>query len=225
VQSTASTRRATAAPRAEALSPAAAVAGQPPHRPHLETVAAGHPDRPALEQLVAETYATKHGARITGFLPTFLALRSPLGSLRATAGLRPAAGGELFLEQYLDGPVEAALGRAAGATIARSRIAEIGNLAARECRSACKLALLLPERLARDGHDWVVFTATDVVRALITGLGTPLVELAAATPDRLRSPRDDWGRYYERSPRVVAAWLPAGGALTRHGLRRQRAGR
>jgi hypothetical protein len=172
--------------------------------------------------MITATYAEKHGARVASFMPTLLALRSASGSVRAVAGLRAATAGELFLEQYLDLPAEDALGAAIGQPVARARIAEIGNLAARECRSACRLALLLPAWLGQRGHDWVVFTATNTVRGILQGLGTPVVELAPAAPERLRQRQDDWGRYYANDPRVMAAYLPAGGSLTRHGFRRRR---
>jgi hypothetical protein len=219
VQVTALTYGAAAAP-AGATPPCPAE--QPSYRPALQAIAADHPERQALEQMITATYAEKHGARVASFMPTLLALRSASGSVRAVAGLRAATAGELFLEQYLDLPAEDALGAAIGQPVARARIAEIGNLAARECRSACRLALLLPAWLGQRGHDWVVFTATNTVRGILQGLGTPVVELAPAAPERLRQRQDDWGRYYANDPRVMAAYLPAGGSLTRHGLRRRR---
>ncbi len=201
------------------LSPA-----QPSCRPALQAVPPGHPERPALEAMIAETYAEKHGARICSFMPTLLALKDAAGSVRAVAGIRAAAGETLFLEQYLDGPVEESLTAAIGQPVGRDAIAEVGNLAARECRSACRLALMLPGWLGERGHDWVVFTATNVVRGILQGLGTRVVELAPASAARLRQRQDDWGRYYNTDPRVMAAYLPAGGTLKRHGFRQRRTG-
>jgi hypothetical protein len=201
------------------LSPA-----QPSCRPTLQVVAPGHPERPALEAMIAGTYAEKHGARICSFMPTLLALKDSSGSTRAVAGIRPAAHDTLFLEQYLDDPVEQALAVAIGQPVARTAIAEVGNLAARECRSACRLALLLAGWLGERGHEWVVFTATNVVRGILQGLGSRVVELAQASAARLRQHQDDWGRYYNTDPRVMAAYLPAGATLTRHGFRQRRTG-
>jgi hypothetical protein len=222
VQVSAYDHGAAAAPAAQLARSPRSSPERPSHRPALEAVPGDHPERPALEAFIATTYRSKHGAHVCSFMPTMLALRGTDRNVRAVVGLRAAAGSELFLEQYLDEPVEAALGRAIGRNVDRSRIVEIGNLAARECRSACRLALMLPAWLGSRGHSWVVFTATSTVRAILDGLGTPLVELAAAAPERLRHRADDWGRYYASDPRVVAAYLPAGGALTRHGLRRRR---
>jgi hypothetical protein len=174
--------------------------------------------------MIAGTYAEKHGARICSFMPTLLALKDSGGSARAVAGLRPAAGDTLFLEQYLDDPVEQALAAAIGRPVARAAIAEVGNLAARECRSACRLAILLPAWLGERGHEWVVFTATNVVRGILQGLGSRVVELAPASAARLQQRQDDWGRYYSTDPRVMAAYLPAGATLTRHGFRQRRTG-
>jgi hypothetical protein len=188
----------------------------------LQAVPQGHPERPALEAMIAATYAEKHGARICSFMPTLLALKDAAGSVRAVAGIRAAAGETLFLEQYLDDPVEQALAVAIGRPVGRNAIAEVGNLAARECRSACRLAILLPGWLGERGHEWVVFTATSVVRGILQGLGSRVVELAPASPARLRQRQDDWGSYYNTDPRVMAAYLPAGATLTRHGFRQRR---
>jgi hypothetical protein len=60
-----------------------------------------------------------------------------------------------------------------------------------------------------------VFTATDTLRGLLASYRAPLLDLAPASASRAQSTGDDWGRYYESQPRVMAGYLPDGLSLSR----------
>jgi hypothetical protein len=176
----------------------------------LSPIAPASPSRAAAEGFIAEAFLDKHGAQIRGFLPEFVGLHNRTGDLRAVAGYRPAATGALFLEQYLAGPVEKDLAAHLGAPVPRGDIVEVGNLAGGSCRSARHLVSLLPRYLLDQGFTWVVFTATSLVRDILTSVGASLVELAPADGARLAGGSADWGRYYYNDPRVMAAHLASG---------------
>jgi len=53
-----------------------------------------------------------------------------------------------------------------------------------------------------------VFTATDAVRGILQSFGAPLIELARADAARVTAGGDQWGRYYQHDPRVLAGYLP-----------------
>jgi hypothetical protein len=130
----------------------------------------------------------------------------------AVLGYRSAAAGPLFLEQYLDSPIEQMLrsrGDAVGsaARLDRHRIVEVGNFASRDRAATLELLQQLPGFLAREGFDWLVFTGTPQVCALVAGFGAPLLDLGKADPARLQSDTARWGRYYESVPRIMAGWL------------------
>jgi len=171
------------------------------------------PERAALERYVDAGFHRKHGARIRSFLPVLLELRDRAGRLCAVAGYRPAAAGRLFLEQYLDEPVEAAIARGAGLAVERDAVVEVGNLSALNCRAARELAARLPALLDGAGYRWLTFTGTRVIRELLEGFEAPMLDLGAADHARLSSTDDDWGAYYESQPRVLAGYLPHGRAL------------
>jgi hypothetical protein len=173
------------------------------------------PHREELEHFVREVFASRHGARVCSFMPSLLAMRNDSGAICSVAGFRCAADQTLFLERYLDEPVERAIELSAGQRISRSQIVEVGNLAGLNCRSAMRLVLDLPRILLDRGHRWMVFTATDTLRGLLASYHAPLVDLAAASEIRARSTGDDWGRYYESNPRVMAGYLPDGLSLRR----------
>ncbi|HEY5760688.1 MAG TPA: thermostable hemolysin [Steroidobacter sp.] len=171
--------------------------------------------REELERFVRDVFASKHGARVCSFMPTLLGMRNDVGEVCSVAGFRCAGEQSLFLERYLDEPIEHAIGLAARQQVSRSQIVEVGNLAGLNCRSAMRLVLELPRILLDRGHRWLVFTATDTVRQLLASYNAPLLDLAAASPARAQNTGDEWGRYYETQPRVMAGYLPDGLRLRR----------
>jgi hypothetical protein len=177
----------------------------------LEAVSTGGRARAELEQYVRDTFQAKHGAVVRHFMPTLLAFRDRAGALRGVAGVRGAHEGRLYLEQYLDRPIEQALAAAAAArglrAASRDEIAEVGNLAGASCRAAVRMVAHIPAYLRAKRYGWIVFTATDVLRQILAGFGAPLIELARADGAHVAAAPDEWGRYYETDPRVYAGYL------------------
>lgn len=182
----------------------------------LKPIAPASPCREAAESFIAGAFLAKHGARVREFLPELVGLQNRTGDLRAVAGYRSAGAGALFLEQYLAGPVELNLSAEAGCPVRRDAIVEVGNLAGGSCRYARHLVSLLPRYLLDRGYTWVVFTATGVVRDILSSVGARLVELAPADGSCLTGGPAAWGRYYQNDPRVMAGHLPSGAALSVH---------
>jgi len=180
---------------------------------HLVAARSEDPQRSELETYVCEAFRRKHAATVQTFMPTLLAFRDAGGDLRGVVGLRGAGHGRLYLEQYLDVPIEAALGQASGQPIDRASIVEVGNLAGGSCRSAVRMVAQLPSFLLAQHYRWIVFTATSAVRKILLGFGAPLVELVPADRARVANGADDWGTYYETDPRVFAGFLPDSGRV------------
>ena len=167
------------------------------------------PDRAELEAFVGAAFRRGHDATVASFMPTLLSFRGPAGDLRGVIGLRAAAPQALYLEQYLEQPVEAAISAATGQPVQRTQVVEVGNLAGANCRAAMRMVAQLPGYLLSRDYCWIVFTATRTVRGILESLGAPLVELARADGARVATGPDRWGRYYEQDPRVLAGFLPA----------------
>ena len=166
------------------------------------------PERAELEAFVRNAFARKHDASVTSFMPTLLSFRDAGGALRGVIGLRSAAPKPLYLEQYLEQPVEAAIATATGQAVQRHQVVEVGNLAGVNCRAAMRMVAALPAYLLARDYRWIVFTATSAVRGILQGFDAPLVELARADGSRVSNSPDRWGRYYENDPRVLAGFLP-----------------
>ena len=185
---------------------------QPPGRGlRLEAVLPGDTSRAELERYVQLAFQAKHGAHVRSFMPTLLAFRDRAGALGGVAGIRGADEGRLYLEQYLDRPVEQALASALATRgserVERGQIAEVGNLAGASCRAAVRMVAQIPAYLLARRYTWIVFTATSALRGILARFDAPLVELARAEGPRVAGSRDEWGRYYETDPRVYAGWL------------------
>jgi hypothetical protein len=175
-----------------------------------------HPQRPELESFIQAVYGARYGARLHGFMPMLVALRDAQGDLLAAAGYRDAGTQPLYLERYLDRPVEQLLATGAGGPPARARIAEVGHLAAAQAGQGRRLILQLGPQLAAQGFEWVVSTLTEELRHLFRRLGLAPLALGMADPALLGPEAADWGSYYEHRPLVLAGQIgPALQALAR----------
>ena len=180
-------------------------------RTPLELIQAGDGERAALEAFIGRVFARAYGARVKQFLPRLIGLRGPGGRLLAALGMRGGASGDLFLEQYLDAPVERLLSVQAGGPVTRAEIVELGNLAAEHPGSARRLILNLALCLHQAGFSWVVFTITPALVNSFQRLGLDLIRLGPARPERLAAEaRADWGSYYDSDPVVCGAHIPGG---------------
>lgn len=186
----------------------------------LQQAPYGTPVRGELESFVANAFKDKHGAQLHSFMPDLLGLRNAAGELRAVAGYRAAHQERLFLEQYLDQPIEQLLEAKLARPVERTQIIEIGNLAGIGCRQARHLVSMLPRFLLDRGYSWATFTATSLVRDVLRSVGAELIELAVADGARVGAGNDAWGAYYGNDPRVMAGYLPDGLRLSpRHRVR------
>lgn len=173
------------------------------HGPSVSHVVAGHPRRHAAEAFIRATFRQAYAADVPAFAPNLMLLDQDARPL-AALGWRSAAEEGLFLERYLDAPIEREIGRLAGQAVPRNRIVEVGNLAAERPGSSVDLILLLAAHLDLLGFEWVAFTATSELIGIFRRLGLPPLALAQADPERLGDEALAWGRYYDTRPVVVA---------------------
>jgi hypothetical protein len=164
----------------------------------------GARERHAIEDFIRLGFERAYGARLTRLMPTLMALRRDAETV-AACGLRAAAGEKLFLEAYLDQPIESALSIATGLSLRREDIVEVGNLVISRAGFARRLIFHLTTHLNAAGPAWVVFTAVPALRNNFRRLGIPLVTLAPADGGRLpAAARAEWGDYYDQAPQVTA---------------------
>lgn len=166
---------------------------------HLD---AQSPRRAEAENFIRTVFKNRYAAQIKSFAPSLMMLEQDDRIVAAT-GWRGADAEPLFLERYLDAPIESVMEKLTGQQLERQRIVEVGNLASEKAGGSLQVILNLSRHLDKSGYEWVVFTATQELIGIFTKLGLPLLALAKADPARLGSEASDWGSYYDTQPIVV----------------------
>lgn len=181
-----------------------------PRSLHLVTVDAAR--RAAVQDFIRDRFAAHYQADVRHFMPCLFGLEADDGSLHGAVGCRSAATQPLFLEHYLDEPIEDLIAARVGTTVDRTDVVEVGNLAARGAGMSRLLIVALTRLLATEGVRWVGFTGTPALINSFRRLGIALHGLAPADPRRLGVDRDqwraEWGSYYDAGPQVMVAEVP-----------------
>ncbi len=174
------------------------------------TQAGEDPRRLALEDFIRQRFAEHYGARVRHFMPCLLGLHGDGGQVQGAVGLRSARRRPLFLERYLDAPIEEAVSLRSGRQVPREEIVEVGNLAAFGSASARLLIVALTDLLVAQGFRWVVFTGTSALLNSFQRLALEPLALAPADPARMGEELADWGSYYASRPQLMAGEILPG---------------
>lgn len=165
--------------------------------PRVTAIDPDHPDRRQVETFISDGFASNHGSMIRSFMPCLLTLGD--SRIRASLGVRPATQ-SLFLEQYLDHPIEC---MAPELALPREQIAEIGNLASQSRNYTLRLLMVTIIVLHRSGFRKVVFCATRKVASILRCSGVTPTPIIKADGHRLGTTLSEWGRYYELQPTLM----------------------
>jgi hypothetical protein len=163
--------------------------------------------RSELERFIAERFRAAYGAQVRHYCRHLLGMRDDEGAWQVAAGYTPAAEGALYLEHYLDRPVELVLSGAIGERVPRSRIVEVGNLASGGRGFGTRFLPMLRRHLLELGYVWAAFTATREVRGILQRLTYDARTLAPAAPACLPDGGAGWGTYYAHAPSVMAGCI------------------
>ena len=162
-------------------------------------------DRRELERFIYNSFKLAYGAQVRHFMPLLVSIRNARGDLLAVCGFRNADAEKLFLETYLDEPVDAILSSKSGEEVVREDIVEVGNFAAFRPGMSRHMIAVLAAYIHEIGAKWVVFTATPGIRNAWGRLGIDLVQVCKAHKEKLEPAyREEWGSYYDGSPYVMA---------------------
>lgn len=171
--------------------------------PEFDLELPSSPARAEVENYIAGKFEDEYHAELKHFMPSLLVMRCA-DNISAAAGVRLASQDELFLEQYLDTPIDSLIEEQTGKPAARQKIAEIGNLVSTRKGSSLLLFVALAKLLEVGGAEWAVMTSTPQVQSLLEKLGFDMLRFGEAREDQLKEPIDDWGSYYDSRPEVVA---------------------
>jgi hypothetical protein len=161
----------------------------------------------AVRRFIADRYQAVHGAMPATDYPFYLMVAGEHGPC-ATLGYRPAGESRLFLEQYLDDPIEQVLGARLGRVIERQSVVELGDHAS--ISPAATIALWRRAAGELIGQaEFAVAVLTAPLRAMLRRLDMSILELAPASADRLGGSARDWGQYYASDPVLCAGDIAA----------------
>ncbi|BES69319.1 hypothetical protein RE428_03370 [Marinobacter nanhaiticus D15-8W] len=171
----------------------------------------------AVVRFIQSRFLEAYGARPSLRVPQLLALLNRQDNVSAAVGVRDARVERLFLEDYLENPIEEALPD--DASIDRAGVFEIAHLAGVEPGISRFLFPMLTVWLTEHRARWIAFTGTAQLRNSFDRLGIETHVVGPAKAERLPDRGIGWGRYYEHGPMVMVANVPSGyAALTRVGL-------
>jgi len=177
--------------------------------PKFDLLDGSDPLTAAARLFVDQIFTEAFSAKLEHFLPQLLTLHCAK-TLSGVVGIGLASRGTLFLEQYLDTPIECHLKTGLGIEVSRQEIVEIGNLVARNHGGSLVLFIVLASALHSAGYQYLVFTATRQLRAKFKRLGFATEVLASAHEDRLTDEKKAaWGSYYKQDPKVMLGSLDA----------------
>jgi len=164
------------------------------------------PGRSYLESYISSKYQQTHNALIREYLPILVGIHNS-DELLGAFGLRPGQYRPMFLEQYLDSPIEQQVASFSKQPVDRCALIEIGNLAITRKGIGPFLMVVMARALAQAGYEWMVFTVTEQVERLMKRLGFKPHYLVNADPNCLNGDKSLWGSYYENNPRVMVGNL------------------
>ncbi len=160
-----------------------------------------------VETYIHEKFNARYAANVQHFLPYILTLKCN-DNICSTVGIRLAESGPLYLEKYLQNPIEQEIGMHFKTAIQRKSIVEIGNLVSTWRGSSQLLFVFLTDLLFRIEREWVVFTATKDVEHLLQKMHFDLIPLGIASENMLGDDKDQWGSYYQDNPRLILGHIP-----------------
>jgi hypothetical protein len=176
----------------------------------LEIVGPDHPERASLQQFISQVFFQSYGAQVQHFCPYLMGCKDSRGQWLAALGYTPAAQSPLFLEHYLDCPIEQEVAARIQTPTGRDEVVEVGNLAATHAGAARALIRHMTRYLHHCGFKWVTFTATVGLLNSFMRLRMQPAVLAMADPTRLPDKGVLWGRYYDTQPQVMMGDIAAG---------------
>lgn len=176
--------------------------------PEFSLIGPASADMADARDFIHREFSRSFNAHIEHYLPNLLTMRC-LGAISGVIGMKPAGQyTDLYVEQYLDIPVEEKISLISDSPVSRGSVVEIGNLVALRKGVSQILFLIMAATLHEAGYQWIVFTATRTLRNNLIKLGFPMHSLGPADPSHLPDEElASWGNYYSTDPQVVVGDL------------------
>ncbi|MFQ5581842.1 MAG: thermostable hemolysin [Mariprofundaceae bacterium] len=177
----------------------------------VDVLETNHAERDQAEKFIHDRFGLEYSADIRHFMPHLIRVRDHKRRDKAIMGYRDAGHHRLFLEVYLDEPVEVEMSDYLGYPVSREHIVEVGNLAEVEPGDARLAIISATAYLYTAGYRWVVFTGVTKLRNAFRRMGLEPKELMEADLARLsENEKNEWGSYYQGRPVVCFGEIKEG---------------
>lgn len=174
-------------------------------QPLMKLALCGEGDYTAIAAHIKAVFHRTYGADVEVTYPLLMGLMDEENNPQAALGIRCGADEQpLFLEQYLDAPVEHCVVDVMGRPVMRDKIAEAGNLASAGRSDLLSLLYGLACYLDHKEVEIILFTGTSFLKQYLNRLDLYPHELAHADPAKLGEDAVNWGSYYTTNPKVMA---------------------
>ncbi len=180
---------------------------------HIKGYFPWHSGRKRVESFIAARFHAAHGAHIHHFMPLLVALETDAGEILAIAGIRAAHLEPLFLEHYLNVPVEQVIASFTGENAQRTGVVEVGNLAAVKPGYGRYLFAALTDLLVAWDFKWLACTGITGVINIFHRLGMDPIAVAPALAAKIPGGGAGWGTYYDKNPQVLIGSVAKGNDL------------
>lgn len=166
--------------------------------------------RASIERHILDSYQNKFSASLAHFMPTLVSANLPGQAAHLSFGLSSAHEHALYLENYLSEPIERALSNAVNIQIKRQAVVEIGNLAFSNTATIRDDLIAIAYFCYALGYQYVVCTATRMLRLVFLKAGIKPIFLGDACPDDAPHDGTHWGAYYEAAPQIIGGNIAMG---------------
>lgn len=160
-----------------------------------------------VKLVISDVYHKYYKAEIMPDYPEFMAILDQHNQIICAVGFRSALNNDLFLEQYLDKPIEEYLSNIHQTTINRQEIVEIGSLASTQKDTAKFLFIALVAYLRKKNFKYPVLTGTKHLLRTFRYMGLSPIIIAEAKQEKLLDKTINWGSYYTCNPQIVTGDL------------------
>jgi hypothetical protein len=157
----------------------------------------------ASAHFIRNQYWVSHRAILTSLMHQRFAILNAHDMPCAVVGLKVLRHQSTLVERYLDDPIEQAVSRVVGQSVAREQLVEVGNLAADSLIQSARLIIFLLHWLKQAGISHAVCTGTQAVRLALKRARVPFDIIGSADPIRLGDERWKWGTYYQNAPKIL----------------------
>ncbi|MDX8394457.1 MAG: thermostable hemolysin [Mariprofundales bacterium] len=170
----------------------------------IEVIEVRDNERRDAEQFIHDRFVKAYDADLHNFMPRLVRIHTHDDIDVAILGYRPAQLQALFLERYLDAPIETIISQYTGKAVNRAEIVEVGNLADAYPGGARVAIVALTAYLYGSGYRWVAFTGVPRVLNAFERLGLEPVSITEAKQSSLsNAEKQEWGHYYDTHPQVM----------------------